>query len=218
MGKKIKKINITDQIILSDSVTMTLESNHLLQSNKDNLQNLLINSELDRNNLIDIFISLHIVLEVGINTLFRKLITPTLRKNVNLHVMIENLDNINFIDKTIMFIYYSKFNFDDVSKATEYHKIINKIRAFSEIRNKLLHGHVISSISKDGKNSESTLIKKLNLSQLQTQIKDFRFILDGMCFYLDALDSNLTQEGKDSYKKAYLDHNFLPHVSFDSKR
>jgi len=216
MFKKILKINVSDKINITDSVSFTLESNHLLQSNKEKITKLLCRSDLNRNDLIDIFIGLHIVLEVGINTLFRKLITPTLKKDVDVYIMTENLDNINFIDKTVMFIYYSKFDFSDITKATEYHKIIGKLKAFSEMRNRLLHGHAISSTSKDGKSSQSTLIKNLNLSKLQSQIMDFRYILDGICFYLDALESNLTKDGKESYKKAYLDQSFLPNTSFSS--
>lgn len=208
---------MSNQVTLSDSVSMTLESNYLLISNKKKLTDLISNSELNRNDLIDIFIGLHIVLEVGINTLFRKIITPTLKKGIDVYDMTENLDNVNFIDKTIMFIYYSKFNFDDISKATEYHKIIGKLKAFAEMRNKLLHGHSISSTSKDGINSQSKLISKLNLSKLQTQIMDFRFVLNGMCFYLDALESNLTQAEKNEFKKACLDQSFLPHTSFSSE-
>lgn len=207
---------MSNQVTLSDSVSMTLESNYLLISNKKKLTDLISNSELNRNDLIDIFIGLHIVLEVGINTLFRKIITPTLKKGIDVYDMTENLDNVNFIDKTIMFIYYSKFNFDDISKATEYHKIIGKLKAFAEMRNKLLHGHSISSTSKDGINSQSKLISKLNLSKLQTQIMDFRFVLNGMCFYLDALESNLTQAEKNEFKKTCLDQSFLPHTSFSS--
>lgn len=207
---------MSNQVTLSDSVSMTLESNYLLISNKKKLTDLISNSELNRNDLIDIFIGLHIVLEVGINTLFRKIITPTLKKGIDVYDMTGNLDNVNFIDKTIMFIYYSKFNFDDISKATEYHKIIGKLKAFAEMRNNLLHGHSISSTSKDGIKSQSKLISNLNLSKLQSQIIDFRFVLNGMCFYLDALESNLTQEEKNELKKACLDQSFLPHISFSS--
>lgn len=215
--KKISKVVIADGVSLYDNVSMTLESNYLLISNKKKVADLISHSELNRNDIIDIFISLHIVLELGINTLFRKIITPTLKKDIDLHEMIENLDNINFIDKVTMFIYYSKFNLPDIAKATEYHKIIGKLRAFSEMRNKLLHGHSISSTSRGGIKSESKLIKNLNLSKLQNQIMDFRLIIDGMRFYLDALDSNITQSGKDGFKNAYLDHGFIPNTSFSSE-
>src|ERR1035437_9876343 len=160
MGIKIMKM--MESIKISDSVSFTVESNYLFYSSRKKISELLEKDKLNQNDIIDIFIGLHIVLELGINNVFRKIITPTLQKKISTHIMIENLDNINFIDKIVMFIYYSKFNFTDIDKATEYHKLIKKLRSFSEMRNKLLHGHSIMEVSGEKGISKSKLKKNLN--------------------------------------------------------
>jgi len=208
-----KKINVLENIHISESITIYKESSYLLISNKQKVSDLLNNSGLDQNNIIDIFISLHIVLEVGINTLFRQLIDPMFKKEE----IIENLDKINFIHKTEMFVYYSEFNFKDLKKAKGYLSIINKLINFSEMRNKLLHGHSISTRFEIGnnKNIKSKLSNNLNLKKLQKQLNDFCFILEGMSFFLDSLNMGLTESRKKIFKESYLDYSFLPITHFD---
>ncbi len=210
------EIFVSDSITVQDSLSMTLESNYLLISSREKLASLLSKQNIDRNDIIDIFIALHLVLELGINHLFRKIIIPTLKKNIDTHVMIDNLDGISFIDKTIMFIYYSKFNFGDIDEASEHHSIINKLRAFSEMRNKILHGHSVSEISKDGESSSSNLRKNLTSSKLFQQIEYFKSILKGLSYYLDSLELDpLTLVGKEQLKTSYLDYSFIPeNISF----
>src|ERR1035437_5249789 len=89
--------------ITDNTMSITIESNYLFYSNRKKVSELLCKDKLDQNDIIDIFIGLHIVLELGINNVFRKIITPTLQKKISTHIMIENLDNINFIDKIVMF-------------------------------------------------------------------------------------------------------------------
>lgn len=209
--------NVSDSVSVSESISTSTESDYLLQSSKAKVTKMLVHSQLDQDNLIDIFINLHIILEVGINTLFRHLITPMLKKDVDTHKMVENLDKINFIDKVTMFVYYSKFEFTDIAKATQYHAIIGELKEFSEMRNKLLHVHAISSRFEDGRNSHSSLKKNLNLAKLQKQIMSFRFITEGLSYYLDCLSSGLTNSSKEDYKKAYLSSDFLTHTSFSSE-
>ena len=198
--------------ITDNTMSITIESNYLFYSNRKKVSELLCKDKLDQNDIIDIFIGLHIVLELGINNVFRKIITPTLQKKISTHTMIENLDNINFIDKIVMFLYYSKFNFIDIDKATEYHKLIEKLRSFSEMRNKLLHGHSIMEVSGEKGISKSKLKKNLNTEKLQEQLKNFKFIVDGLCYYLDCVDSDWTVEGRKQLKETYLSHSFIPKV------
>jgi len=216
MDKEIK-INVSDAIGISESISISTESNYLLISNKEKVAYLLNNSDLNQNDIIDVFIGLHIILEVGINTLFRQLISPVLKEKIDIHEMVENLDKVNFIDKTIMFIYYSRFDFKDLDQAGRFHSIISKLRSFSEMRNKLLHGHSISTRSENGVNTKSRLAKNLNLNKLQEQLLNFRFILEGMGFYLDSLNMGVTDAGKKAYKESFLDYSFLPITHFGSE-
>jgi len=198
---------------MKEEVSFWKESNYLIISNKEKCNKLISYSELSDNDIIDILISLHIVLEVSLNTLYRHLALFSLKKNIDEFEVMKNIDNISFIDKTILFIYNSKFDFDGkLDQATEYHKIIDTIKDFSNIRNKLLHGHTISTIHRGGTREDSELKKKINLEYLKEQIKKFCFILKGICFYLDCLDSNLTQQGKEDLKREYLSDDFLPHL------
>jgi len=198
-----------DKITLNESVTMTVHSNHLFYSNKKKVEDLLSEKDLDNNNLIDIFFSLHLVLELGINNIFRHIVSTDFKKQIDRHKLEKNIDNISFIEKTILFIYLSKFNFSDVDKATNYHKIIEKMRSFSGIRNKLFHGHSISEISKDGITSKSELKKKLNTDNLQKQIDDFNFITEGLSFYLRNLETTFTEAGIEQLINTYLTFDFI---------
>lgn len=213
MPKKIKincrtgkyRVNISDKILLK------LESGYLITSNKKKCHDLIISSGLNNDNIVDALIGLHIVLEVSLNTLYRHLTRSVIKKGIDQFEVMKNIDNISFIDKTILFIYNSKFNFEDkLDKANKYHSIINKMRNFSEVRNKLLHGHSISTTFDGERNRHSELRKMLNPDFLKEQIKKFCFIMKGMRFYLDCLDSRLTPAEKEQYKKSFLDDSFLP--------
>jgi hypothetical protein len=217
MNKPVKQIKVSESVTLSDSVAITSESIYLLESNKKRVIELLIKSELGEHDLIDLFIGLHLILEVGINIFFRQIVGPTLKKEVGRHIMLANLDSISFIDKVIMFMYYLDFELEDINTATKYHQVINKLRSFSEMRNKLLHGHAISSTIENGANNPSSLKKSLTLSHLQQQLDDFRFILDGVGYFFDRLRGGITPHGKEAYKKSYLSHAFLPKTSFSSE-
>jgi len=207
--KKLK-----ETISLKDSISMRKESDYLIISNKEKCENLISQSDLDEKDIIDIFISLHIVLEVSLNTLFRHLSLISIKKDVDKFEVIKNLDNINFIDKTILFIYNSKFEFGDkIADAGKYHSIIGTMKDFATMRNQLLHGHSISTVFDGEHNRYSGLKENITLENLEKQIGKFRFILEGMRFYLYYLDSSLTQSGKESFTKAYLSDDFLPHLS-----
>lgn len=171
-----------------------IESDYLLISNRNKCKKLLMSSDLDENDIIDGLISLHMVLEVGLNALYRHLSLSSLKKQVDHFKVIENLDNISFIDKTILFIYNSRFNFIGKEDfANKYHGIISRIKDFAHLRNKLLHGHSISTIPKKGEKTYSRLKKEINLDTLKKQITQFCFIIEGMRFYLNCLDSALTE-------------------------
>ncbi len=152
---------------------MELRSNYLLISNKTKVKEILSKSEktdIDRNEIIDVYVGLHLIFEIGINNFFREIIIPTFKKKVNNYKMIKDIDNISFSDKITMFVYYSKFNFSDIEKATQYQQIVGKTKHFGTVRNWLLHGHIISSTSTDGKTDDSDLFKRLTVDKLQKHL------------------------------------------------
>lgn len=196
------------------SIIARTESEYLIISNRKRCAEILSRkNKLPENDIIDAFISLHLVLEVGLNTFYRHLFLLGIRKDVNGIEVIKNLDDVSFIDKTIMFIYTEHFHMDsqrDVDELTRHHSILGEMRRFSEMRNKLLHGHSISTIFK-GENSHHTKLRKnITMDGLNAQIDSFKRIMKGMRAYVDRLSSALTTEGKETLKQAYLSSDFLP--------
>jgi len=192
-----------------------LESNHLILSNKRRCNHLLALEKYTEENIIDFLISLHIVLEASLNSLFRRLTIEQIKKLVGPLEVIKNLDNISFMDKTTLFIYNSNFDFGDrVSEATKYHKITGKIKQFSEVRNKLLHGHSISTLfPHEGPKKASEMRALLSEEYVKEQIERFKFILEGMRFYIDCLEGNfINPKGKEYLKKEFLSDNFFEEV------
>ena len=115
-----KDINSSINVTLSAevSVNATIESHYLRISNKEKVRELLSKSELNENDIIDAFISLHILLEVSLNSLFRRLSFLSIKENFDRSKVDENLDTISFRDKVTLFIYNSKFKFQDSSVPT----------------------------------------------------------------------------------------------------
>lgn len=221
-NKNNKELSIHghDSVTVSDHIAVKKESCYLLQSHRDKAKELIAHSELNQHDIMDVLISLHIVLEIGINTFFRQILPVKKGRDVfAFDKTTENLDNINFGDKVATFVYSSDFNFNGKEEqAQEYHKIIKEIKRSSEMRNRLLHGHAISSLYEDGKSKHSTLSKKLNLKTMGQQIKSFRTILEGLAFYFQCYtQGGFTPAGKEKLIKAYLDTSFLPHGHFDSE-
>ncbi len=190
--------------------TTKLESDYLIITNKEKFSDIYYKNDLTEGDIIDALISLHIVLEVSLNTLFRHLSLMGIKEQISSLEIIENLDRIGFIEKTVLFIYNSKFNFgENVDRATECHKIIGTLRDFSGVRNQLLHGHSISTIHTSEEIVNSRLRNNMSKDHLDQQVEKFRRIIKGLRFYIDCLDSSLTQSGKDGFKKAYLDDDFI---------
>ncbi len=204
---------MNNTIKIEDKLSIKKESHYLIISNKEKCKDLILNSPLDDNNIVDILISLHIVLEVSLNALYRNIASSYLKDTMDELKIMEDIDSVSFIDKTRMFICWSKFNFGNKRKeAREFYKIIHEMKLFSDVRNKLLHGHSISIVLNDGVRKSSETQGKLNPKFLNQQIKRFCFIMKGMRFYLDCLESEFTDDGKKSYKEAFLDDSFLPYL------
>ncbi len=204
-------------VLLSERYFGNVESDYLIQKNKIICEAILANEYtkyrgMPQEDVIDVFISLHIILEVGINGLFRKLALSSIKKGIDEHEIADNLDQINFIDKTVIFIYTSSFRLEDnIDDANIYHSIIGKLKNFANMRNKLLHGHAIRTSTSNGLASDSKLKKMLTEKRLRDQVKDFIFIMKGVQFYLDCLNTPLTDEDKSHYASMYLSTGFIPH-------
>lgn len=206
-------VSVEDTVDVTDDVTLQLDSAYLILANRKRCQEVLEKPKKDwaDENIIDVYIALHLVLEVGLNGLYRQISLLAIKKTVNKLDIIKNIDNISFIDKTILFIYNSKFDFDGkIDKADEYHAVIGKLRDFTGIRNSLLHGHAITSISNGGATKESKLKQQITADKLVDQLKKFVFVMQSISFYLDCLDSDLLEGGKVTYKKQYLNFEFIP--------
>lgn len=210
-----------DKIQITESLSMRKESVHLLKLHQKNIQSLLCKSELAQTELMEVLISLHIVLEIGINTFFRQIfLSPKNRTIFDQTKIIENLDNISFGDKVTIFIYSSEFNFRDneIETAKNSHKIIGEIKHFSAMRNKLLHGHGVIEFFEEEGSRKSALSKELNPNKLQQQIKSFTFILNGLAFYFKHYtQGGYTEAGKQQYIDSYLDTKFLSTTNFISE-
>lgn len=206
-------MKIQDNIQIRDSIQIYQDSLYLLLSNRQKCQTLLSKDSLTEEDIIDIFISLHMVLEVSFNALHRQIITHQIVKPIDGFEVIRNIDNIGFIEKTTLFIYNAHFVFDgDLDETAIHHKIIKKMRSFSGIRNKLLHGHSIGSLTIDGNSAILSETKSnLEVNKLKNQIRLFIEINDGMRFFLDHLKNEGWNENftKD-LKKEYLSYDFIP--------
>lgn len=199
---------------LSDSVTAITESTYLISSNREKCRQILAKKDKSPNDIIEFLISLHLVLEIGLNTFYRHLFRSS---GINSWLPIEfgkyydHIDNVSFLDKTIAFIYACKFDFkqEDWEKAREEASVVSKIKKFNEVRNLLLHGHAVSTVFKLKFQKDSCTRKKINEDNMNKQIKLFKEILESVSYYLDHLICSTTESGKGSMKKEYLITDFL---------
>lgn len=192
-------------------MTATIESLYLLSSNRKKCSEILAKPNRSDEDIMDFLVSLHLVLELGLNAFFRQIIMIQLQKGIEKTKIAGNLDRISFIDKAVLFIYMPSFDFNgQIEEADRYHSLIGTLRKFAEIRNKLLHGHMIARVHYSETHSvvtETSLL--LNEDTLTKQITDFKFIMDGIAFYFDCLKSSFTPSGKASLKAEFLDKEFL---------
>lgn len=185
------KKNLEDSEEIVEAPTIFGESVYLITSNRERCADLLKKHSLSEDDMVDVYISLHIVLEAGLNSLFRYISLSQIKNPKSRIEAIKHLDRISFIDKATLFIYSSSFDFgDNFEKALEYRKIIDELIRFSEVRNKLLHGHSISAIfdlSRKEVQQSSEAKKLLDEKKLKVQIELFRHIMEGLRFYVDHL-------------------------------
>jgi hypothetical protein len=204
-------INLNEGIGIRESISARSESGYLIIKNKQICSDILKISSPNEENLIDFLVSIHLVMEISLNTFFRTISLNEMQKRVSTRDVIKNLDGISFIDKAILFIYNSHFDFNgNLHDADKYHSVIGQLRNFSGPRNKLLHGHSISTIfGQNGENSHSETRGIITLDKMEEQVDLYRKIMEGLRFYFDCLKSSYTPSGKESIKRSYLDDSFL---------
>jgi len=191
------------------------ESDYLITSRRQRCRDLLAQSELDEEDMIELYIALHVVLEVGLNALFRRLTFWHAQPVFDRREIIDQVDDINFKDKAALFLYYAHFNFENrIDQAKNHQSILDKMAHFSEIRNQLLHGHSISTFILEGRPHDSNARRKMNPKTLTKQIELFRDIIKGMTFYLEHLESVGQELNKEDLRKRYLDLSFLDQTKF----
>ncbi len=204
------KINLNENVGISESISTRTESDYLIVSNRKKCQEILKKVNFDENDFIDFLISLHLVLEVGLNTFFRHVSLNEIQKGVDKLEIIKNIDEINFISKATLFIYNSRFNFEgNISDADRHHNIIKLLKVFSEPRNKLLHGHSISTIFDERGSRQSGARIIISKKKMKDQIVLFQKIMEGLNFYFNCLQSNFSPSAKETLKNSYLDDSFL---------
>jgi len=206
-----KSVKSNNTIKVAIAISSFSESPYIIDSNRKKFTSIANKKEWTHGDMIEMLLSLHIVLEVGLNYLFRHLAIYKLKKQVDKIDVIKNIDEISFKDKLTLFIYNSSFDFGDkLPEASEHHKIINIVKDFAGIRNKIMHGHAIATINEEG-SSKHTALRKLVLTDdaLREQISKYKKIVDGVNFYLDSLSDKSFQPQIQHYKK-YIAYDFIP--------
>jgi len=210
------EIRVSDGITISESFGFTKESHYLLFSSRDHCKRILAHPKREEGDRIDFQLYLHRVLEIGIHSLFRQLtyLGTTFQDRF---LRVQEMDAISFIHKTAMLIHLWRFKIegeDDQKKALEYAQVARKMRAFSEVRNKLEHGHaIVEYVAYDGEGNvtdkaETKATDFTTEESMQRQIELFRQITEAVSFYIKRLP-HLSEQGKDDLCKEFLGSSFL---------
>ena len=192
-------------------------SEYLLESRKRRCRKLLGKECLGEEDIIEIYLALHFVLEIGLNGLFRELYLPEIKKGLSWKDVAKNIDEISFRDKLTLFIYNSPFDFGSkIDEAKRRHSVIEETRQFCKVRNQLIHGHLIRTeryVNVDVKKSKeikSPTRLLLTEERLGEQLERFRYIVESTRFYLEHFDEKrLPKRKKELLIKEYLDLGFL---------
>jgi hypothetical protein len=101
------------------------------------------------------------------------------------------------------------FRLPNLSEAAQHHSVINRLKKFSEIRNKLIHGYSISSvITHDGHLQQTRTRQQLTKDFMLQQIDLYQVIIDNLGFFVNAL-GNINSKQKEDFINRYLDASFL---------
>jgi len=207
------KKEIHDKVLIGFSVAIRNESNHILQSNRDRCTDFLNMPTWAYGDTIDFLLSLHLVLEAGINGLFRELAIVSLQKTTPHVDVVNDLDQVSYSNKVTLLIYLSNFDFDkNIEQANAYRSIISEIKRFNEPRNKIVHGHSIGSYSSENKTSETYLQKSIKDDRLiKAQIRLFIHIVDGIRFYVNHINNErLSKDTREKLLDRFLSYDFIP--------
>lgn len=192
---------------------VTLESNHLLNSNKVKIEIILkrlsSGEPLTTFDIIEGYISLHLYFEIAVNKLLRNI---ALRNFVISEATLElsnYIDDINFRDKVIAFICFERFIFheEEVNSVPErIKKLSDDLKDFTIPRNKLLHGHALVSWG-SSKKEQTKANKHIKEKEFKSQIRRFHELVEDTYFFIDRLDP--LPRKHDQYRNI-LDNSFIP--------
>ncbi len=199
---------------MSTSVTLTVQSHYFLIGRRKLCKKLLNKShksKLTEEERLEFLLALHIVLEVGINSFLRSLYSTYTNLD---YVKYENvIDEVNYIDKTRMFLSSNRFIFSsggekrDAEKRAK--KLIQSLIKFGRIRNMIMHGHSLSE-SSGGAPKQSNLKEILTSeSKVDRQVQRFKDIIESFNFFVDRLETSVNEEQIKTLKKNFLDSSFL---------
>ncbi|HBA36837.1 TPA: hypothetical protein DCZ15_03105 [Candidatus Falkowbacteria bacterium] len=172
--------------------------------NRDKCRELINKGLNNKEDIMQFLLSLHIVLEVGINSFFRALIL--VRRFGGFKT--DCIDQVSFIDKITMFFYLPYSSGVISSEVIEQNRsAISKLKSFAEVRNKLMHGHINAEIFETPDNLFAGKIKKVTATAklihndvVIKQISDFKFIVSSLSFFIntywDSFGIEETKEGK----------------------
>jgi len=210
MENKSIKFETGKNKISMGSVSIKIESNHVLNSRRKMCGELIKKIELSENDILEFLLALHFVLEIGINTFFRNYYSTSSKQNP---LKDENeLDEINYIDKIRFFINSNNFLYKDgeaveISKRNA-KKLIKDLKCFGRNRNMIIHGHSVSEVSGEGV-KKSKLKNKLNLDSLDKQILLFKDILESLNYFIDILETNVSKDQMIKFQESFLSDTFL---------
>jgi hypothetical protein len=205
--KYVLKARTGDFISIGESVSIKIESNAFLNKKRNDCHEILIKENPKELDIMEFLLNLHIVLEIGINSFFRNYYSyittiDCIKKN-------HTIDEINFKDKIKFFLISNIFIFNsgedkiNINKKSE--QIIQQIITFSQIRNKIIHGHSVSETDQE----KSKLRKKLTNKSMTDQITIFKEIISSLNFFIGKVESKINKKQIEMFQKNFLSDNFL---------
>ncbi|MDD5026499.1 MAG: hypothetical protein PHH13_03960 [Candidatus Peribacteraceae bacterium] len=198
---------------IQESVRLEVESLYLLISNRKKCTNILLKGDdITKEDRMDFLISLHLVLELGLNALMRKVIKSGKRHYTNYESIDNHIDQVSYLDKLRIWLFSVSFKGVDADELGNNMDIIGNLINFSEARNKLLHGHMIGRIEYASGEQPSRTTRAHDLTTeefMNCQIDLFIKIVKSMSFFIRGFEATLTDEGRESFIKEYLDTSFL---------
>lgn len=209
--------------VQGSGLIMNISKNQFFFSKKRVCNDFLQKYTLNDVEILDFLLSLHLVLEIGVNSFFRSLYY--IYSNLEFSKYENLLDDVSFLNKIQYFLSSNRFTYRDGKEVDEAEKlakqVISDIKNFNEVRNKIVHGHSISEYS-GAVSKKSKLLELIRPSQVKDQVERFKKIIDSLNYFVDRLVINSTDISIPSdqirqFQEDFLSYNFL-NLAQDSKK